>query len=79
MPPCEISARRWAPSVAPEAALPTWVETVTRTLRVPCAAILLKPRRANSRPRRRAAPCRTERLALPLAYAGASLGDSRSA
>ena len=66
-------AHSLAASLAPAAVLPTVVETVTRTLRVPYAAILLEREGAlelaaetGSGP--------GERLTMPLAYAGARVG-----
>ena len=66
-------AHSLAASLAPAAVLPTVLETVTRTLRVPYAAILLEHEGAlelaaelGSGP--------GERLTMPLAYAGARVG-----
>ena len=62
-----------AASLAPAAALPTVVETVTRTLRVPYAAILLE-QDGVLEPAAETGHAPAERLSLPLAYAGARLG-----
>jgi signal transduction histidine kinase len=65
--------RTLAASLAPAAALPTVIETVRRTLRVPYAAILIErdgvPETAAEAG---SLPC--ERRSLPLAYAGARVG-----
>jgi signal transduction histidine kinase len=60
-------------SLSPAAALPTVVETVTRTLRVPYAAILLE-QDGVLEPAAETGTAPAERLSLPLAYAGARLG-----
>ena len=62
-----------AASLSPAAALPTVVETVTRTLRVPYAAILLE-QDGVLEPAAETGAAPAERLSLPLAYAGARLG-----
>ena len=65
--------RSLAGSLAPAAALPTVVETVTRTLRVPYAAILLE-RDGALEQAAASGEAPPDRLSLPLAYAGASVG-----
>jgi signal transduction histidine kinase len=66
-------AHTLAASLAPAAVLPTVLETVTRTLRVPYAAILLE-RDGVLEPAAELGPEPGERLSLPLAYAGARVG-----
>jgi two-component system, NarL family, sensor kinase len=62
-----------AASLAPATALPTVVKTVTRTLRVPYAAIRLE-RDGVLEPAAESGSPPSERLSLPLAYAGARVG-----
>ena len=70
---CASSARTLAASLAPAAALPTVLETVTRTLRVPYAAILIEQEgELELAAEQGAAP--GERQTVPLAYAGVRVG-----
>jgi two-component system, NarL family, sensor kinase len=66
--------RGLAGSLAPVTALPTVIETVTRTLRVPYAAILLE-RDGVLEPAASTGTPPEERLSLALAYAGARVGS----